>query len=230
MSNEDRQSDDGVAPVAASIAPCGNLIVVAGPSGAGKSSLVRGALDHIDRLEFSVSYTTRNPRSGEKNGVDYFFVSRDEFLAMREGGEFLESAEVHGHLYGTSRSQVEEIRRRGSDVILDIDVQGAAQVKKNMADAVTVFILPPSREVVESRLRARNLNTPTDLERRMANAATEVQMHREFKYTIVNDDLDHATRALEAIIIAERHATGKQQEIAQSIIATFGGESVYAGS
>ncbi|MEW6213442.1 MAG: guanylate kinase [Acidobacteriota bacterium] len=214
MSNEMKET---------SIDSPGSLIVVAGPSGAGKSTIVQRALKKIDRLKFSISYTTRNPRSNEQNGVDYFFVSRDEFLALRDRGEFLEYAEVHGHLYGTSRSQVAETARDGTDVILDIDVQGAEQIRRRMAEAITVFILPPSREIVEERLRARNLNSPEDIERRMANASSEVQMHRHFKYVIVNDDLGRATAALEAIIIAERHRTDRQRKIAESILETFGG-------
>ncbi len=208
----------------------GSLIVVAGPSGAGKSSIVQRALNRIDRLKFSVSFTTRNPRSNERNGVDYFFVSREEFLAHRDRDEFLEYAEVHGHLYGTSQSQITSSAQDGTDVILDVDVQGADQIRRRMPEAITVFILPPSREAVEERLIARNLNAPEDIERRMANASAEVQMYKDFKYVIVNDDLDRATAALEAIIIAERHRTDRQQRVAESILDTFGGESVYARS
>ncbi|HEY7544754.1 MAG TPA: guanylate kinase [Blastocatellia bacterium] len=214
----------------ASIDSPGNLIVVVGPSGAGKSSLVQRALKKIDRLKFSISYTTRNPRSGEQNGVDYHFVSREEFLALRDRDEFLEHAEVHGYLYATSRSQIVEATKSGIDIILDVDVQGAEQIRRRMPEAITIFILPPSREAVEERLRARNLNSPEDLERRVANAASEVQMYRHFKYVVVNDDLDRATAALVAIIIAERHRTDRQQKAAESILETFGGESVYARS
>lgn len=222
MSNETEKDESPLSP--------GSLIVVAGPSGAGKSSLVQRALKKIDRLKFSISYTTRTPRSGEQNGVDYFFVSREDFLALRDRDEFLEYAEVHGHLYGTSQSQVTEAAASGIDLILDIDVQGADQIRKRMPEAVTVFIMPPSREVVEERLKLRNLNVPEDLERRMANAASEVQMYKYFKYVVVNDDLDRATDALEAIIIAERRRTDRQQRVAESILETFGGESVYARS
>jgi guanylate kinase len=222
MSNEMKET--------ASIDSPGNLIVVVGPSGAGKSSLVQRALKKIDRLKFSISYTTRNPRSGEQNGVDYHFVSREEFLALRDRDEFLEHAEVHGYLYATSRSQIVEATKSGIDIILDVDVQGAEQIRRRMPEAITIFILPPSREAVEERLRARNLNSPEDLERRVANAASEVQMYRHFKYVVVNDDLDRATAALVAIIIAERHRTDRQQKVAESILETFGGESVYARS
>ncbi|HSE98602.1 MAG TPA: guanylate kinase [Blastocatellia bacterium] len=213
---------------AGSIRARGTLIVVTAPSGAGKSSLVERALARVDRLRYSVSYTTRDARGSEKNGIDYFFVSEDEFLNMRKGGEFLESAEVHGHLYGTHRATLDKITGEGFDVILDIDVQGAAQIRTQMPLAVTVFVLPPSREVLESRLRTRNLNTAADLERRLCNAVAEVRSFRDFDYIIVNDDLDRATAALEAIIIAERHRSERQQATALEILSTFGGESFYA--
>lgn len=206
----------------------GTLIVVTAPSGAGKSSLVERALARVDRLLYSVSYTTREARGSEKHGIDYFFVPGAEFLSMREGGEFLESAEVHGHLYGTHRATIEKMTGEGFDVILDIDVQGAAQIRRQMSLAVTVFVLPPSREVLESRLRTRNLNAPADLERRLRNAVAEVCSFRDFDYIIVNDDLDRATAALEAIIIAERHRAVRQQATALEILSTFGGESFYA--
>ena len=206
----------------------GTLIVVTAPSGAGKSSLVERALARVDRLRYSVSYTTRIARGSEKHGTDYFFVSEEEFQRMRKGGEFLESAEVHGHLYGTHRATIEKMTGDGFDVILDIDVQGAAQIRTQMPLAVTVFVLPPSMDVLESRLRTRNLNAPADLERRLRNALAEVSSYREFDYIIVNDDLDRATAALEAIIIAERHRSERQQATALDILSTFGGESFYA--
>ena len=143
---------------------------------------------------------------------------------MRERGEFLESAEVHGNLYGTCRSQVERLLDEGLDVILDIDVQGAALIRRQMSDAVTVFILPPSREMLERRLRLRNLNDEQDLNRRMRNAAGEVKMWDLFDYLIVNDNLDRAYTELEAIIKAERCRPGRQKEHIRAIIATFEGE------
>lgn len=206
----------------------GNLIVVSAPSGAGKSSLAEGVLKRVEDLRFSISYTTREPRGAEKHGVDYYFVSEDEFRAMRERGEFLECANVHGHLYGTHRYQVEEILSAGFDVMLDIDVQGAEQVHRHMAEAILVFILPPSREALEARLRTRNLNEPADIERRLRNAAIEVQLYERFHYVIVNDDLDRALAELEAIIIAERCRPERLRNRIESIIATFGGESFHA--
>ncbi|HET9531410.1 MAG TPA: guanylate kinase, partial [Blastocatellia bacterium] len=206
----------------------GNLIVVTAPSGAGKSSLVERSLLRLDLLRYSVSYTTRQARGSERDGVNYFFVSEVEFQKMRERGEFLECAEVHGHLYGTHRATIEKMMDEGFDVILDIDVQGAGQIRRQMSDAVTIFVLPPSREVLESRLRARNLNTAPDLERRLRNAVAEVRAYGDFKYVIINDDLDRATAALEAIIVAERHRMERQKGAALDILSTFGGESSYA--
>ena len=206
----------------------GTLIVVAAPSGAGKSSLVEGALKRVDRLKYSISYTTRKARGAERDGVEYYFIGEEEFLAMRDRGEFLESAEVHGYLYGTQRTTIERMLAEGSDVILDIDVQGAGQILRQMPEAVTVFVLPPSREILESRLRMRNLNDPEDLELRLKNASREVSAYSNFKYVIVNDDLERATRELEAVIIAERHLLGRQRQLVKPIIDSFGGNGFYA--
>ena len=205
----------------------GTLIVVSAPSGAGKSSLAERVLKRVGDLRFSISYTTREPRGSEQNGVDYCFVSEDEFNAMRERDEFLECAEVHGHLYGTHEKPVEELLSQGFDVMLDIDVQGAEQVRRRVPEAILVFILPPSCEVLQARLRARNLNAPADIERRLRNAAIEVQLYARFDYVVVNDDLDRALAQLEAIIIAERGRPDRQRNRIESVIATFGGESFH---
>ncbi|HVG20542.1 MAG TPA: guanylate kinase [Blastocatellia bacterium] len=202
----------------------GNLIVVSAPSGAGKSSLVQRALKKVTRLKYSISYTTRTPRGAEEHGVDYFFVSEADFLRMRERGEFLESAEVHGYFYGTHRATVEAMLDKGFDVILDIDVQGAEQILLHMPESVTVFIMPPTKKILESRLRARNLNAPDDLERRLRNATAEVRLYDRFDYVIINEIRDRAFGWLKAIIIAERRRPGRQKKRLQSIIATFGGE------
>lgn len=227
MSNEARSPGEGVDSKKEIIVP-GSLIVVSAPSGAGKSSLVEGALKSLDRLKYSISYTTRKPRGAERDGVEYYFIDKEEFLSMRDRGEFLESAEVHGCLYGTHRVTVERMIREGSDVILDIDVQGAAQIVRQMPEAVTVFVLPPSREILESRLRMRNLNDTEDLERRLKNALGEVLSYASFEYVIVNDDLERATRELEAVIIAERHLLDRQKQLVKPIIDSFGGEGFYA--
>ena len=201
----------------------GNLIIVTAPSGAGKSSLVHHALKSLDKLCYSISYTTRPPRGSEQDDVDYHFVGVAEFQAMRERGEFLESAEVHGNFYGTHREATERLLEAGNDVIFDIDVQGASQVLRLLPQAVTVFILPPSRSVLEARLRLRRLNTEEDLARRLQNAADEVRHCGDFKYVIVNDDLEKACAALDAIILAERQRAERQKELFEHIISTFGG-------
>jgi guanylate kinase len=201
----------------------GNLIIVSAPSGAGKSSLVHHALKTLDCLCYSISYTTRPPRGSEQNGTDYFFVTRDEFIAMRDGGEFLEHAEVHGSFYGTQRTATEKMLGEGNDVILDIDVQGAAQIRAKLPESVTVFVLPPSREILEARLRARAENTEADLERRLRNATEEVHHCDDYRYVIINDDLLSACATLEAIIRAERARLNRQVENVKTILSTFGG-------
>jgi guanylate kinase len=206
----------------------GTLIVVSAPSGAGKSSLAERVLKRISGLRFSISYTTRAPRGTEQHGVDYYFVSEDEFRAMREREEFLECAEVHGYLYGTHDKPIEEMLSQGFDVMLDIDVQGAEQIRRRVPEAVLIFILPPSSEVLEARLRARNLNEPADIERRLRNAAIEVQLYERFDYAVLNDDLDRALDQLEAIIVAERCRPDRQRNRIESVIATFRGESFHA--
>jgi guanylate kinase len=203
----------------------GRLIVVSAPSGAGKSSLVERVLSRIDHLRASVSCTTRQARGAEKDGLDYNFVSKEQFAEMRDRGEFLEWAEVHGHLYGTPRQPVREALEAGEDMILDIDVKGADQIRRQMPAAITIFVLPPTRGVLESRLASRNLNTPNEMERRMRNAENEVRNFERFEYIIVNDDLERASAALEAIIVADRHRAARQRETASRIVATFGGGS-----
>jgi guanylate kinase len=204
----------------------GTLVVVSAPSGAGKSSLVSRALKHIYRLHYSISYTTRKPRGPEKDKVDYYFVEESEFMAMRSRGEFVETACVHGNHYGTHRGKIEQMLATGNDVILDIDVQGAAQVRERMPEAVTVFVLPPSKKVLEARLRRRNLNDPDDLATRLANAAYEVQLYEQFDYVIINDERDRAFGALKSIIWGERHRPYRQRNKIKTILDTFGGETI----
>jgi guanylate kinase len=206
----------------------GILIVVSAPSGAGKSSLAERVLKRVDGLRFSISYTTRQPRGSEQDGVDYCFVSEEQFSAMRERDEFLECAEVHGFLYGTHEAFVEGLLSQGLDVMLDIDVQGAEQVRRRVPEAILIFIMPPSSEVLEARLRARNLNSPLDTDRRLRNAAIEVQLYERFDYVVLNEDLDRALAQLEAIIVAERCRPDRQRNRIESVIATFGGESFHA--
>lgn len=202
----------------------GTLIVLSAPSGAGKSSLVERALKQLRRLRYSISYTTRQPRGLERHGIDYYFVDEAAFTEMRERGEFIEWAYVHGCYYGTHRATIEQILVEGNDVLLDIDVQGAAQMRDCMPEAVTVFLLPPSKKVLEARLRRRNLNAPEDMARRLSNAAAEVRLFEQFDYVIINDDRDRAFGALKAIITAERRRPFRQRNKIRSILDTFGGE------
>ncbi|HEY6331666.1 MAG TPA: guanylate kinase [Blastocatellia bacterium] len=211
-----------MAPAVAGAAPGGVVLVVSAPSGAGKSSLIRSLLEAVGGVRFSVSYTTRAPRGAEKDGIDYHFVTRDEFIAMRGRGEFLESAEVHGFLYGTHIESVRNAFGAGEDIVLDVDIQGAEQIRRRMPEAVTAFVLPPSRQVLEARLRARNLNSRAELEFRLNNAVSEVRKFDQFDYIIVNDDLARASKVLEAIIIAERHRKSRTAGLAHAIIDTFG--------
>ena len=195
-----------------------SLIVVSGPSGAGKSTVMSRVLNEMDRLRFSVSHTTRPPRPGEDEGVQYFFVSEERFQELKGQGAFLEWAAVHAHLYGTCRSEYERAVQDGVDLLLDLDVQGAAQVRLKFADAVSVFILPPSYDDLERRLRARGEGTA---ERRLAAAAVELQLYREYDYAIINDDLERAVESLKAVIRAARCRTRLVEPAAQRILGTF---------
>ncbi len=200
----------------------GNLIIVSAPSGAGKTTLVGEALKRDQRIKPSVSYTSRAPRNGEEHEVHYYFVSREQFRSMVERGDFLEWAEVHGNLYGTSRRRVERIRGEGYDVILTIDVQGADQARRIYPDAVSVFILPPSFETLLDRLDARGANHSDDLKLRLRNALDELAQFKNFDYLIINDSLNQATDELNAIILAERCRRERLTETAEEIIKTFG--------
>jgi guanylate kinase len=185
----------------------GDIFVVSAPSGAGKTTLCQRLLEGDERLCFSVSYTTRSPRPGEENGRDYFFVSRRRFEAMREEGGFLEWAEVHGNLYGTSRSQVLDRLQDGMDVLLDVDVQGARQIRKTFSDAVFIFILPPSWEELKRRLHVRGSEDPERLLLRLKNAAVELNAVDEYEFTVVNTDIEAALNELKAIVISRRCLT-----------------------
>jgi len=199
----------------------GNLFIVSAPSGAGKTTLVGAVVQADERVKESVSFTSRAARRGEENGLHYHFVSRDEFEAMIERGEFLEWAEVHGNLYGTSRRQVEALRAAGHDVVLTIDVQGAAQARVLFPDAVSVFVLPPSRDTLLERLEMRGANVAEDLEIRLKNALDEIGQYKHFDYVVINDDLARATGELAAVITAERCRLRRRGEVAEQIIQTF---------
>jgi len=188
----------------------GLLFVITAPSGAGKSSLIKGLLAAERGVALSVSYTTRPPRAGELDGREYHFVGLGAFEAMLERGEFLESAQVHGHRYGTSQKVIEQARATGLDLVLEIDWQGAEQVRRLYPDAIGVFILPPSLRELERRLRARAQDADTVIRRRLENAEEEMQHAVEFKYAIINNNFDDALLDLRAVVRAERLAVARQ--------------------
>ena len=181
----------------------GKLFVFAAPSGAGKTTLVHAVVTKHPELRFSISYTTRKPRVNEANGVDYLFVDENEFMRLRDEGELLEYASVFDHHYATSRSQVEKHLADNRNVILEIDWQGAQQVRASMPECVTIFILPPSVQELERRLRDRRTDSPEVIERRLRDALSDMSHWNEFDYVIINDDLDRAVGDLEAVLAGE---------------------------
>ena len=189
--------------------PKGLLIVISAPSGTGKTTLTRMLLEEFPHMEFSVSFTTRPPRPGEVNGKDYWFVSKEEFLKRIEEGDFLEWAEVYGNLYGTSKSQVLKALNEGKDVLLDIDPQGALQVKENFPDAVLIFILPPSLKELERRLRKRGTDSEEVIEKRLKIAREEIRRAPLYDYIVVNDSLEVAYGRLKSIITAEKFRSSR---------------------
>jgi len=184
----------------------GCLFVITAPSGAGKTSLIKALLAAEPALKLSTSYTTRAPRPGEQNGREYHFVDEPTFLAMRDRGEFLENALVHGNRYGTSKKVIADTLERGQDLILEIDWQGARQVRELYPDCVGIFILPPSMEELEKRLRGRGQDAEVVIQRRLANAEAELAHANEFKYAIINKDFDTAKAELADIVRKERRA------------------------
>jgi guanylate kinase len=180
----------------------GNLFIVSAPSGAGKTSMVNALLAHNKEIALSVSYTSRPPRPGETDGVDYHFVSRETFLSMARHGDFLESAEVYGNLYGTSQSWIESQTAGGRDILLEIDWQGAAQVRKKFPDCISIFILPPTLQALETRLKGRAQDSAEVIARRILSAREDITHVAEFDYVIINDKLDEALRQLDAVVVA----------------------------
>jgi len=201
----------------------GNLYILSAPSGAGKTTLLQHLLRSFKELKFSVSYTTRQARNGEQNGVDYFFTDRPTFLSMVDRGEFLEWAEFNGELYGTAQAFVEEHAGAGGDVVLDIDVQGARQVKSKIKNAIAIFILPPSFAELERRLKSRRLEPDDVIRRRLEIAKSEITFYHEYDYIIINDVLENSIRILESIVRSGAAAPWCQQGRIEEIIASFGG-------
>ena len=199
----------------------GTLFVVSSPSGGGKGTLIRRMLECVDNLSYSVSYTTRGPRPNEQNGREYFFVDRATFDEMVASGDFLEWACVHGNFYGTSKKQIAEKTAAGIDMVLEVDVQGAASVRQLLMDSVSVFILPPSFEVLRQRLCARGTDTPESLEVRLRNAPAELRQYSSFDYVIINDEIERAVRQLASIIYAERARCVRQEALVEQVIKEF---------
>lgn len=180
------------------------VFIISAPSGSGKSTIVEILRKLVEGLDFSVSYTTRPPRGSEQNRREYFFVPRPEFEAMVARGEFLEHADVFGNYYGTARRVLDEAQRKGNDLLLDIDVQGAAQIQKSMPDAVSVFVLPPNHRKLEWRLRNRGTDSDQVILRRLATARREIENYKKYDYILVNDDLEKAVDEMKAIVLSER--------------------------
>jgi len=196
----------------------GTLFIISAPSGAGKTSLVKVLCEDNVALRTSVSFTTRSIRPGEENGVHYHFVNHDDFEAMLERSEFLESANVFGNYYGTSQVWVEEQLNSGTDVILEIDWQGALQVRKLIPDSVSIFILPPSRQALEERLNGRGQDDAEVIAKRMAQAKDEMSHYSEFEYLVINDDFNVALSELRTIITAQRLRARYQHQQANNLI------------
>jgi guanylate kinase len=199
----------------------GILFVVSSPSGGGKGTLIQRVLKKIPNLSYSVSFTTRAPRNGEVDGREYFFVKQEKFEQMAADNEFLEWANVHGKLYGTSSKQVFREISAGRDIILEVDVQGAASVRSLVPDSVSVFILPPSFEVLKRRLEARGTDSPEELELRLRNAPVELNDYSAFQYMILNDNLDQAADQLAAIVYAERARLVRQEAEVRNVVQAF---------
>jgi len=201
--------------------PRGLLFIVSAPSGAGKTTLVERLVEQVHDLKMSRSYTSRPARDGETDGVDYNFVTRQRFEAMVAAGEFLECADVFGNLYGTSAIDSERILAAGCDLVLVIDVQGARKVRQRGIDATTVFVMPPSFEVLERRLRGRSKDSEEAIQRRLQVAREEISSFSEYDFVVVNDDVTSAVERLRSIVVAKRSKLQQMRQEAEKIVETF---------
>lgn len=199
----------------------GNLIIISSPSGGGKGTLIREILRTLTDIQFSVSYTTRGMRDGEINGREYHFVDVAEFERLIAAGEFLEYAEVHGNYYGTSINQVRKLMDAGTDVLLEIDVQGATILHEKAPDAVSIFIMPPSFDTLRTRLTLRSTESSGDLAVRLKNSFKEIREYLHFKYVVINDDLPKAVTELRTIICSERLKSIRQNDRVEAILKSF---------
>jgi len=200
----------------------GQLFIISAPSGTGKTTLAERLVQVVPDLALSRSFTSRPPRAGELDGVDYNFISRERFESMIAGGEFLEYADVFGNLYGTSAATTEQALAHGQDLVLVIDVQGAQQVRSQTDGSVGIFVLPPSFPVLEERLRGRSKDTEAQIQRRLAVARSEVSAVNDYDYAVVNDDVESAVGRLRAIVDAERARFRRMKPVAAGIIKSFG--------
>jgi guanylate kinase len=204
-----------------SSSPVGRLFIVSAPSGTGKTTLVERLVQVVPGLQMSRSYTSRAARSGERDGVDYNFISRERFEQMIANGAFLEWADVFGNYYGTARADTAALMTGGKDVVLVIDVQGARQVRRQETDTVGIFVLPPSTDILESRLRGRSKDSEEQIVRRLEVAMQEVGEYASYEYVVINDELEPAVDRLRAIVLAERARVRSMRGAAEAIIRTF---------
>lgn len=230
MSSEPHQSAVDTKSAPETTEGRGILFVVSSPSGGGKGTLIQRLLNKVPNLGYSVSFTTRAPRNGEVNGREYFFVTPAQFEEMVDAGEFLEWAYVHGKQYGTGKNQVISEVSAGRDIVLEVDVQGAASVRNLLPDSVSIFILPPSFQILKSRLEARGTDSPEELDVRLRNAPLELKDYAAFEYLILNDDVDRAAEQMAAIVHAERARLSRQESRVKRVVEAFTTEEVLESS
>jgi guanylate kinase len=199
----------------------GAIYIITSPSGGGKGTLIKEILQRVENIGYSVSYTTRKMREGEIHGQHYFFISNEEFESLIKQDEFLEYANVHGNYYGTSKTKVLEETEKGRDIILEIDVQGAEIIKQKLPEAIGIFILPPSFEVLKERLINRQTESDEDLAIRLKNSCAEVKQYKDFEYVVINEVVEKAVLELESIVLAERLKPKRQADNIKKILQTF---------